>query len=835
MALVTLPIPNMLNGVSQQPDQLRFPTQGDVQENGYSSVVDGLAKRYPTEHVGKLINGAVGSCKVHVINRDDAEQYVVIVRDNAISVYDENGVAQNVTYGSGAQAYLDLDSGVDPAKVFKLLTVADYTFVVNTTKTVAMDTVNLTAARSDWSLLWVAQGAYETKYTVTGTPSGSFTSGSGTSNTTGTHDGESFTAVSNADTALIAARLSASLTLPTNASKSRSGYIINIDKATSSTAILMSVSDGLGGGGLKLVGKSVESFDALPIIAPKGFKTEIVGSADGNEDNYWVEFQNDQSSSGTFGKGTWAETVAPGIQYKFDASTMPHVLVRTGFNNGVANFEFKKADWANREAGDTVTNPNPSFVGEKINQVFMFRGRLGFLAGENVVLSESAEFFNFWRTTVTTVLDTDPIDVQSAYPAVSPLRHAVQFDDRLVIFSDKAQFVLTAPNVLTPSSILMNVVGTYEFLPDCAPTLVGEQIYYGFDRGGHSGVRMVVANQDDTSILLSPDVSANVPKYIKGRLVELLGSSHDNIVVGWGDYDPSVLYVYKWLDSGRERVQASWSSWSFKGAFIRGMGWIKSTLYLVIERPEGLFLERILIEPNRTDPQSGFVTALDRRATPTVASYNATTNRTTFTVPYNVHNANRVRIVTKAVEQSSDYDFNDLTLNLDGNSANVDLNFMLTTVEGGRVFPIVSASGSTVTVAGDARERPCWVGETYDFRYRFSIPYVRQDSERASSAITTGRLQLRNMFLRFVNSSYFKTTIGRRFGGVENSSLYTGNVLGTGQSVLHDIAVDSGTFRVPVLARNDEAIIEITSDSHLPCSFAGAEIEATYDARTQRF
>lgn len=841
MALVTLPIPNMLNGVSQQPDQLRFPTQGEIQENGYSSVVDGLAKRYPTEHVGKIINGAVGSCKVHVINRDDAEQYVVVVRHNAVSVYDENGVAQNLTYGSGAQAYLDLAQGVDPAKVFKLLTVADYTFVVNTTKTVAMDTATLTAARSDWSLLWVAQGAYSTKYTVTGTPSGTYTSGATTVGGTGeTLDSEVFAATtSSADTAYIAAKLKAALTLPANATSSRSGYIININKASASQAILMSVSDGLAGGGLKLVGKSVESFDALPIIAPKGFKTEIVGSADGNEDNYWVEFQNDQANAGDFGKGTWAETVAPGIQYKFDAATMPHVLVRTGFTNGIANFEFKKADWANREAGDASTNPNPSFVGERINQVFLFRGRLGFLAGENVVLSESAEFFNFWRTTVTTVLDTDPIDVQSAYPAVSPLRHAVQFDDRLVIFSDKAQFVLTAPNVLTPSSVLMNVVGTYEFLPDCAPTLVGEQIYYGFDRGGHSGVRMVVANQDDNSILLSPDVSANVPKYIKGRLVELLGSSHDNIVVGWTDYDPSILYVYKWLDVGRDRVQASWSTWTFKGANIRGMGWIKSTLYLVVERPEGLFLERILIEPNRTDPQSKFVTSLDRRATPTVSSYNATTNRTTFTIPYNVHNASRMRVVTKAVEQSGDYDFGSFSspssLNLDGNSANVDLNFSLGTREGGGVFPVVSASGATVVVAGDARGRPCWVGESYDFRYRFSIPYLRRDAERASSSITTGRLQLRNLFLRFVNSSYFKTAVGRRYGGAEYANLYTGNILGTGQSVIHEITVDSGTFRIPVLARNDEAIIEITSDSHLPCAFAGAEIEAAYDARTQRF
>lgn len=841
MALITLPIPNMLNGVSQQPDQVRFPTQGEIQENGYSSVVDGLSKRYPTEHVGLVISGTVGSCKVHAINRDDAEQYIVVVRDNDIKVFDENGVAQTVTYGSGAQAYLDIATGLDPAKVFKLVTVADYTFVLNTTKTVAMDGA-LTAALAEESLLWVQQGAFNTKYSVTGTPNGSHTSGSGTTATV-TVDGETFTTVTEADTSYIAAKVSAAIlsSLPANATKARSGHIIRVARNGATTPIVMSVSDGLGGNGLKLVTNQVESIDSLPDLAPKGFKTEVVGSVDGAEDNYWIEFDNDQANNGNFGKGTWIETVAPGVPYKFNDSTMPHVLVRTGINSqtGIATFEFKKATWGEREVGDEDSNPDPSFVGQKINHVFLFRGRLGFLAGESVVLSESAEFFNFWRTTVTAVVDTDPIDVESSYPAVSTFRNALQFDDRLVIFSDKAQFVLTAPNVLTPETVTMNVVGTYEAIPDCPPTLVGEQIYYGFDRGGYSGVRQIVANFEDTSILLSPDISANVPKYIKGKMVELAGSSHDNIVVGFADGDRSVLYVYKWLDIGRDRVQSSWSVWKFADAAVRGVAWLRSHLYIAIERPAGLFLERILVEPNRTDQYSKFVTSLDRRTTPATVTYNGTTNQSTISLPYAVHNADRMKAVTKAVDASGEWDFlsnwNVAVFNIDGNSANIDFNFRSENVEGGGEFRVISASGSTLVVAGNATERPLWVGETYDFRYRFSIPYIRRDEERAGSSITTGRLQLRNMFVRFVNTSYFKVAVGRRFGGSSFTSLYTGNILGTGQSYIQLISVDSGTFRVPLMAKNDEAVIEITSDSHLPCSFAGAEIEATYDSRTQRF
>ena len=55
MALVSKSIPNLINGVSQQPPSLRLPTQGEAQENGLSDVVDGLKKRPPTKFLNKLV------------------------------------------------------------------------------------------------------------------------------------------------------------------------------------------------------------------------------------------------------------------------------------------------------------------------------------------------------------------------------------------------------------------------------------------------------------------------------------------------------------------------------------------------------------------------------------------------------------------------------------------------------------------------------------------------------------------------------------------------------------------------------------------------------------
>ena len=60
MPLITRSIPNLIGGVSQQPEVLRLQNQGSEQENGFSGVVEGLKKRPPTNHVAKISSSALG-------------------------------------------------------------------------------------------------------------------------------------------------------------------------------------------------------------------------------------------------------------------------------------------------------------------------------------------------------------------------------------------------------------------------------------------------------------------------------------------------------------------------------------------------------------------------------------------------------------------------------------------------------------------------------------------------------------------------------------------------------------------------------------------------------
>ena len=158
--------------------------------------------------------------------------------------------------------------------------------------------------------------------------------------------------------------------------------------------------------------------------------------------------------------------VAPGVEYKLQAGTMPHILVRLpdgtfhfGPADGTTHVVVDLPKWGERTAGDYETAPDPSFVGYPINDITVFKNRLVVLADENIILSRAREFFEFFPSTATTVLDTDPIDLTASNNRVSVLRYAVPSQDELILFSGQYQFRFNAAEtVLTPSTAQITVL-----------------------------------------------------------------------------------------------------------------------------------------------------------------------------------------------------------------------------------------------------------------------------------------------------------------------------------------------------------------------------------------
>lgn len=124
--------PFIYDGISAQPQHVRFANQVQDAQNVYFSPVDGATKRAGTAFdrvVGNLPPG--GDYRLHTIRRSESESYIVIYGHNTLRIFEIGGPEAQVTIDPDALAYIQANNaGPDQ---LRLATVKDVTFIVNTT------------------------------------------------------------------------------------------------------------------------------------------------------------------------------------------------------------------------------------------------------------------------------------------------------------------------------------------------------------------------------------------------------------------------------------------------------------------------------------------------------------------------------------------------------------------------------------------------------------------------------------------------------------------------------------------------------------------------------
>lgn len=871
MSLISSNIPNLINGVSQQPPSLRLGSQAEEQINGLSDVVTGLTKRPPTEHLGTII-GDLSTSKIHTYKRDENEQYTVMVSNGAIRVLNQNGVELDVELDDGAN--YDYITGINAEQDIRITSIADFSFILNTKKVVLKSDEIYPPERPNEALVYLKQVNYEREYairidtndsgTVTyGGLTSSFLTGSNEhgahlqnslvvenlrSDLKSTTDSDSVifskrTATlvdANARTELRTYQLS-TVFLPTDLSRisvtttrllKSSEYqidtvndtiyisaddhieiqptrnivatggtpVVQVHKAASNDTstqaefslapvnyqgkepmfVISSLtrefdiyaSDDTGGTGLKAFKNTAKSFTDLPNQCVDGFQLAVIGDNNKDEDNFHVKF------TGTIGQGVWQETVAAGIENKFDLSTMPHRLEKfisdgtDGRDVGEVFWKFGPTPFLDRAAGDDDTNPFPSFVDNTINDIFFHRNRLGFLSDENVIFSEASGFYNFFRTTVRALLDSAPIDVAVSNDSVSILKAAIPYSEQLLLFSDLAQFNLTAGALLTPTEVAVNVATNYEADLSVRPVSAGNSVFFANDKGASVGIReYFVAGQ--TELNVADDVTSNIPTYIKGNITGMVTSSNEDTLLVTTDDDPKTVYVYRWYIANNEKAQSSWSKWTFTGDIL-DMSFNNSEIFFLFNHDGVNTLEKINLSEDTAVAltTSKHSVLLDRRVL---------LNSVSDTVPYTDSNIAYMSLNGKNLSSPSTY--------------------------------------------------PVYAGVPYTFSYSFSEQVFKPDP---SKPITIARYQLRNFNIVYSNTSTFDVTVTST-GRDPKSSTFTGNLLGSSSFVLGSAnVVPNGTYKVGIQSQASETDVTITSASALPCNFTSVEVEGFVTIRSKR-
>ena len=810
MPLVSTTIPNLINGVSQQPAALRLASQAESVVNCMSSPVEGLKKRPPMNHVARLFTGSAGSTRpfIHVVDRDGTTRYLVIITDGDLKVFDLDGTAKTVSFPDG-KTYLDVANSADPSEQFRVASVSDYTFITNREKTVAMDSAT-SPAWGTKSMVFIKAANYDTTYRVTlGGTQKSYTTpaaGSGTP-----------------DTITIASQLASALNTISGYTVTASDYIIRITKDDGSDYTVTS-SDTKTGMDTSVIKEAVSSMDDLPVMAEHGFTTKIQGTVSTQLDDYYVKFE--ASAGSGFGGGIWRETVGPGIVYKFDATTMPHTLVR----NANGTFTFKKFDWSGRVAGDAVTAVQPSFVGSTIQNLNLFRNRLVFLADESVILSAADSYDRFWPETVQTVVDSDPIDLSTGGTEINFLVSSASFANTLLLFSTHGQFRLdsgtSVGNPLTPKTANITSITTFDMDSRTDPIAVGRNIYFPVPKGDFTGLREFFLPDNTGSVPISEEVTASVPRFIPKNLTSLITSVSEDMIAAISKDQPKRIYLYKFFFEDDTKLQSAWSYWEAKGSkSILGAAIIDSDMYVVVEYSDGVYLEHIVLRPENIDPNTTIELLLDRKTTEASCT-TAVTNpgglgvQTTITLPYPMATTGTMAVVGRY----------DSTNNNANNTMKHGEVIMPTseTLTGG------TSGNGTMVVKGDLSAAKFYVGELYDMNYEFSTPYLKESPSGGGMAVAAGpKLQMRTWTVVFDETSAFELKVTPAGRDIQTYP-FNGITVGQSPPLIGNPSIDTGNFRVPVMASNTDTKVELFSSSPLPCRFQSAEWEGWLHSRTSR-
>jgi len=454
--------------------------------------------------------------------------------------------------------------------------------------------------------------------------------------------------------------------------------------------------------------------------------------------------------------------------------------------------------WGTRLVGDTETNPDPSFVGSTIENIFFWKNRLGFLSGQNILFSEADEYYNFFRTTVLQLLDSAPIDAGISHTKVSNLKHVATFQEKLIVFSDETQFVIKGNELLTPKTINVTPTTEYTALAGVEPLTQGNFIYFPFPRNSYNGVNEYAIDLN-TDTFRGEEITGQVPKYIPADIKQLVGSPTEDIIVastsnGSGTTD---LYVYKYFWRGNERVQSAWSRFTFQDDIVNAF-FIESDLYLVTEDGTNTHLEKMSLESGLVDTGESYAIHLDkRRAVSGLSpSYDSGTDKTTIVAGYPIANAE--------------------VWSQGGTKATKD----------------ASSSGNTIVVNGDYSTN-AYVGIPYTSSVTLTRPTVKQSADGNGRSVSGYSHQIvRNGSIEYANTGHFKVSVATKFRSSYEHT-FNANILGA-DTLLGQLVLQDGTFQFPVYANVNDITVTISSESALPMQLLATEFESTVASRSRR-
>ncbi|CAK25013.1 putative tail tubular protein B [Pseudomonas phage LKA1] len=541
----------LLFGVSQQTAKDRLEGQVESQLNMQSDLVTGPRRRSPVHLIADAMAATDANRLAYSLATFSGREVLLLVDtlDGTLTILDD---ATGEVLFTGTNSYLTAGTG----RSIRFAALDDSVFVANTEVIPQTQLWSGASAYPDPTragYLYVVAGAFSKQYrlSITNQVTGVTTSVDVTTSATEASQATGEYVITQLRTAA-----EADATIGTAA-----GFAYYQDGAylyvTAPEAIAVSTDS--GSNFLRASNAaSIRDAAELPAKLPADADGFIIATGAAKNKTYfrWVDLERkwDEDAS----RGAQAELIDMPLRITYSAP----------------NFSLTALNYERRASGDATSNPALKFTEQGISGMTTMQGRLVLLAGEYVCMSASGNPLRWFRASVSTQSDDDPIEVAATAPVASPYEYAVAFNKDLVLFAKTHQGLVPGANLLTSRNATAAVVTEYSFQNSCSPVVAGRTVFFASPRSGPwSAVWEMLPSQYTDAQVEASDSTSHLPKYIAGPVRFLATSSTTSIVVV-GTSNLRELVVHEYLWQGGEKVHAAWHKWSFPqditGAYFRG-------------------------------------------------------------------------------------------------------------------------------------------------------------------------------------------------------------------------------------------------------------------------
>ena len=574
---------------------------------------------------------------------------------------------------------------------------------------------------------------------------------------------------------------------------------------------------------MSIVTAETNSVADLPTTCRHGMVVKVVNSAE-DDDDFYLKFKANNNDIGTnedwanrrFGKGVWVECAKPDLKTTLDADSLPVKLQRglPDASNLLGNFAVTKPTWLTRDVGDDTTNPEPSFVGQKINKLLFFRNRLVILSGDKLVASVSNQFFKFWSKTAMTTTASDPIDLLcgSTYP--TQLYDGIEVNTGLLLFSSSQQFMLTTDSdEFSPETAKINFLCSYNFDHKTVPFTLGTTA--GFINSTGNNARFYEMDQirregEPTLLEQSKVVSKLFPLGINMPI-----SSKENGILFFGERDSSEVWGYRYFNSGQKRALSSWFRWELPGKVVYHTI-LDDVYYTVLNTGTSFNIEGFDIKTQTDTTTVGttpnvFDVHLDshQNIAASALSYSAATGKTSVATPAGfIHTGKQLAVYVNK--------------NTTGGSSENLGRFALASVNGGNI------EWDRDWTAGDLV-----LGYVFDWEVEIPTIYRQQQTAEKVKTDTTASLMIQRMHFSFGAVGYISSTL-ERIGRVDYTDnyeslewdKYLSNTVG-----IRRMQLPQKMHTIPAYERNTNLTVKLKSSHPSPATLYSMTWEGDYNNR----